>query len=84
MKNKLLITVYVPMIEKEFDIYIPIVKKVGSIKKMIGKIVEEDMDGVFTYDDTKHLYDKSTGDMINESDFVKFSNIKNGSRLILY
>ena len=84
MKNKLLITVYVPMIEREFDIYIPIVQKVGVIKKMIGKIVEEDTDSVFEYNENKHLYDKSTGEMINENEFVKFSIIKNGSRLILY
>ena len=31
MKNKILVIVYVPLIEKEFDIYIPIVKKVGTV-----------------------------------------------------
>ena len=40
MQNKILVIVYVPMIEKEFDIYIPTVKKIGTIKNLIIKIVE--------------------------------------------
>lgn len=84
MKNKLLVTIYVPMLERDFDIFIPNVKKIGAIKKMIGKIIEESTDDVFVYDDTKHLYDKVTGDILDENQFVKYSTIKNGSRLILY
>ena len=37
MKNKLLVIVYVPLIEKELDVYIPIVKKVGTVKNLIIK-----------------------------------------------
>ena len=42
MKNKILIIVYVPMIEEEYDIYIPVVKKVGTVKNLIIKIIKID------------------------------------------
>ena len=84
MKNKILVIVYVPMLEKSFDIYIPIVKKVGTIKNLIIKIVEETSEGTFTDDGSKNLYDKLTGERIDDNQFVKESIIKNGSKLILY
>ena len=84
MKNKLLVIVYVPLIEKEFNIYIPIVKKVGTIKNLIIKMLEEASDGTFVDDNCKKLYDKLTGEVINDELFVRDSNIRNGSKLILY
>lgn len=84
MKHKLLVSVFVPMIEEEFDLYIPTVKKVGTVKNLIIKIVEENSDGIFVNDDCKRLYDKSTGELIDDNDFIKTSPIKNGSKLILY
>lgn len=54
MKNKILVIVYVPLIEKEFDIYIPIAKKVGTVKNLIIKIIEESSEGTFVNDGCKH------------------------------
>ena len=34
-KNKILIELYIPLIEKNYDLYIPINKKVGTVKKLI-------------------------------------------------
>ncbi len=84
MKNKALVIVYVPLIEKEFDIYIPIVKKVGTVKNLIIKIIEEESAGTFKDDHTKNLYDKLTGEKIDDELFVKYSKIKNGTKLVLY
>jgi hypothetical protein len=84
MQNKYLVLVYVPLIEKEYDLYIPTVKRVGAIKNMIIKIVEENNDGYFINDGCKYLYDKLTGEKIDDRQYVKYSEIKNGAKLILY
>ena len=84
MKNKYLIIVSVPMLEKEFNIYIPIVKKVGIIKNLIINVVEENSDGNFVNDGCKHLYYKSTGEQLDDNQYVKYSDIQSGTRLILY
>ncbi len=84
MKGKILVIVYVPLIEKDFDIYIPTIKKVGTIKNLIIKVVEEQSEGTFVNDGCKNLYDKLTGEKIDDQLFVRYSNIKNGSKLVLY
>ena len=83
MKNKILVMVYVPMIEEEYDVYIPTIKKVGTIKNLIIKMIEENNDA-FVDDGCKYLYDKMTGEKIDEQQFIKYSLIKNGSKLVLY
>lgn len=84
MKNKIYVIVSVPMIEQDFDMYLPVVKKIGSIKSLIIKIIEEQSDFNFVDDGCKSLYDKATGERIPDNEFLKYSKIKNGSRLILY
>ncbi len=84
MKGKIYVVVSVPLIEQEFDMYIPETKKVGSVKNLIIQIVEEQSDYNFVDDGCKYLYDKITGEQINDNEFVRYSKIKNGSRLILY
>lgn len=84
MKGKILIIVYVPLIDKEYNLYIPIIKKVGTVKNLIIKIVEENSDGSFINDNCKYLYDKLTGQKILDNLFVKESGIVNGSKLILF
>ncbi|MCI8575158.1 MAG: hypothetical protein HFI09_01680 [Bacilli bacterium] len=84
MTGKIYVVVSVPLIEQEFDMYIPTVKKVGVVKQLIIRIVEEQSDFNFVDDGCKHLYDKITGDEISDNEFVRYSKIKNGSRLILY
>mgnify|MGYP005788805333 CR=1 FL=1 len=84
MKNKVYVVVSVPMIDQEFDMYLPVVKKVGAIKKLIIRIVEEESDFNFVDDGCKNLYDKETGNKIDDNEFLKYSKIKNGTRLLLY
>lgn len=84
MNEKILVMIYVPTLEQEYDMYIPIVKKIGVVKKLIMDVIEEASEGNFINDGCKFLYDKITGEKLNENEFVKNSNIKNGSKLILY
>ena len=83
MKDKILVFVTIPAIELEINVYIPTAKKIGSIKNLIIEIVEEVSNGIFKNDNCKKLYDKKTGEVLNDREFVRYSNIKNGSKLIL-
>ncbi|MBR3117104.1 MAG: hypothetical protein IKF36_04445 [Bacilli bacterium] len=78
MNNKILVVVYVPFVDEEFDLFIPINKKVGTIKNIIISSI--------------HGFDLATGHvLINEEDskivednvYVKNSGINNGARLVL-
>lgn len=84
MQNKVYVIVEVPLIEAIFDLYIPETKKVGVVKKLILEMVENISEQSFINDGCKNLYDKSTGEKIDENAFVKLSGIHNGTKLLLY
>lgn len=81
--NKVLIILYVPLIEMEYEIYIPINKKVGTIKKILIDSIIELSDGALTNTENLKLYDNNTGDVISNNAYVKNSNIKTGTKLVL-
>ena len=41
MNNKILIEIEIPSIEKKYDVFIPINKKVGTIKKLLEQALVE-------------------------------------------
>ena len=84
MDNKILVIVYIPMIEKEYDVMIPVFRKIGTIKSLIIKTIKEDGNGEFLSPSTTYLYDKKSGNKLDDNIFVKHSVIVNGSKLILY
>lgn len=84
MKDKILVIVSVPMIETEYDMYIPTCKKIGTVKNLMMKMIEEQSDASFVDDSCKSIYDKETGERIDENQFVRDSIIKNGTKLIIY
>lgn len=81
--NKILVLVYIPEIEQEYDVYIPINKKVGTIKKYLISSVEEFNDGNVSNIENLKLYDKENSMLYDNNTLVKDSGIKNGTKLIL-
>lgn len=81
--NKILLEVYIPSIEKEYDVFVPINKRIGTVKKLIEKgIVDLSDDGYCIKDDT-NLYSKETGLIYDVNLKVIDTDLKNGSRIIL-
>lgn len=80
--NRLLISVEVPSIEKKFDLFIPINKKMGTIKKYVIKSIQELSDGLLQ-DKMYFFFDIDTGTKYDNDVYVKDSGIKNESRIIL-
>ena len=81
--NKVMVKVYVPLIEREFDIYIPINKKIGIIKKIIINTINEITELNLQERRPVKLYDKVTGLSFDNEIYVKDSSIRNGTQLIL-
>ena len=84
MENKLLINVYIPTMEKDYDLFIPINKKVGIVKQLIINSIVDLTYGIYKPNDKLELYIRSNGKKLDNSAFVKESNISNGEKLILY
>ena len=80
--NKILIQLYIPLIEEEYDIFIPINKRIGTIKQLIEKNISEQSNGYVIKEDT-NLYSKETGKVYDVQVIVKDTDLKNGSRVVL-
>ena len=83
MKNKILINVIVPSIEKSFNTYIPINKKVGTVKKYILKSIVELSEGYFSESDKVIFLDRDNSIELNDNIFIKDSSIMNGSKIVI-
>lgn len=82
--NKYLITIIVPNLETEFEIYIPNNKKIGTIKKNILKTVFELSETTFTMAENEvRFIERETGIEYANDMYVKDSGIKNGSNIII-
>lgn len=81
--DKVLVLVYLPLLEEEYDIFVPINKKIGTIKKLIVDTIFELSEGRFKPSDNYKLYDKDTGKVLDNNSFVKDYPIVNGTRLII-
>ncbi len=83
MKNKILIELDIPIIEKKFDLFIPINKKIGTIKRLIEEELLELTDNAYTIREDTNLYSKDTGIIYEVNKTVRDTDLKNGSRVIL-
>lgn len=82
-KNKILIELYIPLIEKNYDLYIPINKKVGTIKKLIEDGLVDLTDNEYIIKEDTNFYSKETGEIYDVNKSVRETDLKNGSRIIL-
>ena len=82
-KNKILIEIYIPLVEKKYDVFIPVNKKVGTIKKLIDTAIVELTSNAYIPTDEANFYSKETGEIYDVNKTVRDTELKNGSRIIL-
>lgn len=82
--NKFLITIIVPEIEYECDLFIPNNKKVGTIKTSILESLKTLTNNVYvkTINDVKFI-NKDTKEEYDNNKMIKDTNIKNDTKLII-
>ncbi|MBR2828445.1 MAG: hypothetical protein IKE70_04365 [Bacilli bacterium] len=83
MNNKILIELEIPIIEKKYDLFIPINKKIGTIKKLIEESLVEITNNSYEIRKDSNLYSKENGSIYNVNETVRETDLKNGSRIIL-
>lgn len=81
--NKLLVVVSVPLLEEEYDIYIPINKKIGTIKNIIIEQIASITEVDISLLKQLSLYDKYSTNILHNDMLVKQSEISNGSKILL-
>lgn len=81
--NKVLVKLYVPMIDEQYDIWIPVNKKIHTIITLLVKAVNEFTKGYYLPKQMPYLYDKTTAKAFDINLRVIESEIRNGTELIM-
>lgn len=81
--NKVLVRIILPELDKDYDLYLPINRKVGNVIGLINKLISE-----LTFDEYKGgihqcLYDKESGNVYDNNKLIIDTDIRNGSVLVL-
>jgi hypothetical protein len=58
--NKILIQIYLPLFEEEYDVFVPINKRIGTIKQLFEKsLVEQNLS--YQIRENTNFYSRDTG-----------------------
>ena len=81
--DKIYVNVFIPKIDKNFNIKLPINLEMNYVILEFQKAVSEITNGKYIINENVKLYDKTTGLLINNNNIVKYSGLKNGSSILL-
>ncbi len=79
--NKVLVRIYFPLIEKNYDIWLPISKTVYNVIILLSKIIDELKD-YENFRNNPFLYNRYSGICYNMNIKIKDTDITNGTELI--
>ncbi len=83
MKNKVLVEVLVPHLDKIYEVFIPVNRKVGNVIGLLMRSISELSEGTFVEDKNIFLYNAETSIKYEPNQLVKDTDIRNGTRLVL-
>lgn len=82
--KKILITIFILSIGKEYDIFIPIDVPLMNVINLIQKSIFEISEGNYVVKpDNQILLYNEFGNIINSNNVVKYSGLKNGSKVLM-
>ena len=80
--NKYLVNIWVPFIEQEFEVYIPLNIKISLAKKLIASAIIELSNNNYIINNEFNLLDDKNK-VYDDDIYVHDTDIKNGTKLIL-
>lgn len=81
--DKVLVKIYVPMLEEIYDVWIPTHKRIFNVIILLIKAINELNDNCYKTKEMPILYDKITAEEYDINLKVRETTIKNGTELIL-
>lgn len=83
IKNKVFVKLLVPEIDKSYDIYLPINKKIGNIINLLNQAISELTLGEIKLSNENSLFNAVTKEKYSPDVLLLNTNIRNGTTLIL-
>ena len=83
MENKVLVKLLIPEIDEEYDLFLPINKKIGNIILLLNKAINELSNNLFEGNNYSELYNALSGEIYKPDVLLKNTNIRNNTKLVL-
>lgn len=83
MDNKVLVRLYIPKIEEQYDVEVPLDKQIYVIIQLLVKAVNELSGGYYKPSKMPMLYDKITAKAYDVNLTVIESSLRNASEIVL-
>lgn len=84
MEYKVLIKLIVPEIGEEYELLIPVNRTIKFVSNLLNKFITNVTNGAYPEREVIHLSNRRTGALYNLTDYVRKTDIRNGTELILY
>lgn len=84
MEFKVLVNIYVPEIEQNYEFYIPVNRTIDIVIQIINHAINEIVFGEFPIRDNLQLCNRRTGQIYDNGSYVRNTDIKNGTQLVLF
>jgi len=81
--DKVLVEIYVPVLDKAYDVFIPLSSPMYEVLELVKKAIRELSDGRFWTDENTILCSREDGVIVNINLTVYELEIKNGTKLML-
>lgn len=81
--NKVLVRLYVPMFEAEYDVWLPLNKKIHNITDLLIKGIDDFNGGIYNSRKKPMLYNKITAEPYDINMNVKEAGIRNSTEIVL-
>ena len=81
--NKVLVKVFFPKIDKQYDVYIPLNKKVYAVINLLLKGLNDLNNDIYQTSNLPVLYNRYSGKHYDLNLLIQDTDIKNGTELII-
>ena len=82
--EKVLIEVALPAADMKYDLFVPDQMQIGTLTGLVSTVFSKLSNGMYTASPSAVLCDKDTGCQYDSHLRIRDTEIRNGSRLILY
>ncbi len=83
INNKVLVRLIVPEIDKSYDIYLPVNKKIGNIINLLNNTISDFTNNELIKSNSNLLFNVKTGQQYSPDTLLLNTDIRNGTKLVL-
>ena len=76
MEDKVLVTIIVPLIEKKYEVFLPVNKKIGEISSLLAKGLVDVSNGYYIVTNKEKFYNRITGKEYNNNVILQKTDIR--------